>query len=64
MVKIIQYQFLKSNIERIMEEMLNGEIIAKINKIGQDIQDNQLTGNELTRMLYEQMLIGLRLNNF
>lgn len=47
-----------------MEEMLNGEIIAKINKIGQDIQDNQLTGNELTRMLYEQMLIGLRLNNF
>lgn len=64
MVKIIQYQFLKSNIERIMEEMLNGEIIAKINKIDQDIQDNQLTGNELTRMLYEQMLIGLRLNNF
>lgn len=47
-----------------MEEMLNGEIIAKINKIDQDIQDNQLTGNELTRMLYEQMLIGLRLNNF
>ena len=47
-----------------MEEMLNDEIIAKINKIDQDIQDNQLTGNELTRMLYEQMLIGLRLNNF
>lgn len=47
-----------------MEIFNKQEVMEKINSIDEKIEENHLSDDDLTRMMFEKMLIGLRLNNF
>lgn len=68
MVKVAPFQYLKRGNRIMLDYTANKETIERIteinNKLANGLENNELTGEEITRLMYEQLLRGIYLNQF
>lgn len=66
--KVAPFQYLRKGSENMLDYTANKETIERITEINDKLvngmENNELTGEEITRLMYEQLLRGIYLNQF